>query len=395
MKHSCLANAQEHENAYSFTRQLVYSLTYLHMKKLLITIACLFGFVALLHSQQESIQRLGIKSPEVAAFERLGEIPVDIYTGVPKISIPIYTVRSGDIELPITLDYHAVAIKVDQEATWVGLNWILNAGGVVSTQRTSIYLKPDVTDEDWKSLYSKYNYSVGYNPDIDQTYYLAGNHGGMPSSYGYNLFDCENRDYDIPRGLSEVLVKRQGGESQLFRANFANKSFKFVYHRLQNRFIVVGKDEKVKISGGVSCFGCSAYISNITDANGVKYYFTETEVNSTSYNNYAPAAVAHYLTGLTSPSGSTITLSYKKYDGIKNLATVSQKIYNGHRGKCSSCVETNITSAPTIYNSYLHEIKADNVVVRFNVGSRIDMRGDPKSWKASIFIVRKATIRKR
>jgi hypothetical protein len=358
------------------------------MKKLLITISYIFGFVALLHSQQESIQRLGIQSPEIAAFERLVEIPVDIYTGVPKISIPIYTVKSGDVELPISLDYHAVAVKVDQEASWVGLNWILNAGGVVSTQRTSTYAHPSVTDEDWQYLYSRNSFSVGYDPDIDQTYYLSGLHGGMPSNYGYNLFECENRDYDISPELSERLIKRQGGESQLFRANFANKSFKFVYHRLQNSFIVVGKDEKVKISGGTSCFDCDAYISKITDANGVKYYFTETEVNSTSYNNYAPVAVAHYLTGVTSPSGSTITLSYKKYDGIQRLATVSQQIYNGYQGKCSNCVEINITYTPTIYNSYLYEIKSDNIVVRFNVGDRIDMRGNPKKLE-SICIYRK------
>jgi hypothetical protein len=42
MKHSCLTNTQEHVNGYSFTRQLVYSLTHLHMNT--IYKYFLFGF---------------------------------------------------------------------------------------------------------------------------------------------------------------------------------------------------------------------------------------------------------------------------------------------------------------------------------------------------------------
>lgn len=62
------------------------------------------------------------KSPEAAAFDRISTIPVSNYTGSLAFSIPIYTLVSGDISLPISLDYQGNAIRVDQEATWVGLN---------------------------------------------------------------------------------------------------------------------------------------------------------------------------------------------------------------------------------------------------------------------------------
>lgn len=55
------------------------------------------------------------------------------YTGCLAFSIPIYTLVSGDLSLPISLDYQGNAIRVDQEATWVGLNWLLNAGGAITT----------------------------------------------------------------------------------------------------------------------------------------------------------------------------------------------------------------------------------------------------------------------
>jgi hypothetical protein len=79
-------------------------------------------------TQSTELQNFAPKSPEAAAFLKYGEYPVDLSTGVPNISIPIYTLNAGNFQLPITLDYHASGIKVAQEATWVGLGWNLNFG---------------------------------------------------------------------------------------------------------------------------------------------------------------------------------------------------------------------------------------------------------------------------
>lgn len=72
------------------------------------------------------------KSPEAAAFERYGQYQANEYTGVPDISIPLYELKDRDIDIPITLTYDASGIKVDQEATWVGLGWNLNVGGCIT-----------------------------------------------------------------------------------------------------------------------------------------------------------------------------------------------------------------------------------------------------------------------
>ncbi|GHV36539.1 hypothetical protein FACS1894178_7870 [Bacteroidia bacterium] len=60
------------------------------------------------------------------------DYPVSHYTGVPNISIPLYEIDCYGYKLPITLSYHASGIRVDQEASWVGLGWNLNVGGAVS-----------------------------------------------------------------------------------------------------------------------------------------------------------------------------------------------------------------------------------------------------------------------
>lgn len=51
------------------------------MKKNILWLALLFCSLQL-QAQTESIQRVNIKSPEVAAFTKVGEVPVSFYTEV-------------------------------------------------------------------------------------------------------------------------------------------------------------------------------------------------------------------------------------------------------------------------------------------------------------------------
>ncbi len=85
---------------------------------------------SLILAQQET--KITPPSPEAASLAQYAEIPVSTYTGVANIDIPIYTIRARDIELPISISYHASGIKITQEASSVGLGWSLNAGGIIS-----------------------------------------------------------------------------------------------------------------------------------------------------------------------------------------------------------------------------------------------------------------------
>jgi YD repeat-containing protein len=71
-------------------------------------------------------------SPTVAALAKFGQIPVGYNTGIPNISIPLYTLKCGNLTLPISLDYHAGGIRVNDVASWVGLGWSLNSGGAIN-----------------------------------------------------------------------------------------------------------------------------------------------------------------------------------------------------------------------------------------------------------------------
>lgn len=73
-------------------------------------------------------------APNAAALAQYADIPISKYSGVPNISIPIYSINTGGYQLPISVSYHASGIKAQQEASSVGLGWALNAGGVITRQ---------------------------------------------------------------------------------------------------------------------------------------------------------------------------------------------------------------------------------------------------------------------
>ena len=71
-------------------------------------------------------------SPTEWSFQKYMEHPISLYNGCPDVSINLFTLKDGEIELPITLRYNTSGIKVEEEASWVGLGWNLNMGGYVN-----------------------------------------------------------------------------------------------------------------------------------------------------------------------------------------------------------------------------------------------------------------------
>lgn len=70
-------------------------------------------------------------SPNAASFAKQGLYPVDYSTGKLNISIPIYTIKTKELTVPISLSYNTSGIQLNETASWVGLGWNLNAGGAI------------------------------------------------------------------------------------------------------------------------------------------------------------------------------------------------------------------------------------------------------------------------
>lgn len=102
------------------------------MKRIMLVVSVFLMNTLLGKAQNNNPQNVIPPSPEIAAFAKYVDIPVSYATGVPDISIPLYTIKNVQLEIPISLSYNASGIKVEEAATWVGLGWTLQAGGYIS-----------------------------------------------------------------------------------------------------------------------------------------------------------------------------------------------------------------------------------------------------------------------
>lgn len=73
-----------------------------------------------------------VQSPTVTSLGKYAEENVSYFTGSPNIDIPLYTLDVRDIKMPISLSYDSKGIMPNSLPSWVGQNWTLNIGGVIS-----------------------------------------------------------------------------------------------------------------------------------------------------------------------------------------------------------------------------------------------------------------------
>lgn len=71
-------------------------------------------------------QLINTSTPNASNFIRYKESPVDYYSGKASLSIPIYTIRAGNISYPISLNYAHGGIQVNSLASDVGLGWSIS-----------------------------------------------------------------------------------------------------------------------------------------------------------------------------------------------------------------------------------------------------------------------------
>src|SRR5258708_6862968 len=81
------------------------------------------------YDDQHSIA-LPSSTNDILKFQDAG---VSLYTGAPQVNIPIWTVPSRELSLPLSLSYvGAGGIRVQDLASPEGLGWMFNAGGSIS-----------------------------------------------------------------------------------------------------------------------------------------------------------------------------------------------------------------------------------------------------------------------
>lgn len=144
--------------------------------------------------------------PMEANFAQYMEVPVGYNTGIPNISIPLYTIEMNGYSLPITLSYHNSGIKVDQMASEVGLGWTLNTGGSLSrTVNGELDENKNISIGD----YETYTDLFSHEKTIDTFFqYQVDNTGGFNPDDG---LDRDMFNFSIPEGSGRFFYVNEKG----------------------------------------------------------------------------------------------------------------------------------------------------------------------------------------
>ncbi|WP_417369077.1 hypothetical protein [Flavobacterium beibuense] len=306
------------------------------------------------------IPNYAAKTPEAAAFLKYGEYPVNLSTGLPGISIPLYTIQIPGYTLPITLDYHASGIKVDQEASWVGLGWNVNYGAQI------ILSVRDDIDEN--------------NSRIDD----------MPLDSDFDYYDAHPYDFQGGPIVSKELDKSRVKDVYSFSSPTASGEFYIRDGSVSPSDIVVYPPEafKVETIGGINdqpSGGRERF--RITDPQGNVYIFRTSEISyrkETHHDNYKSA---WYVDEIRTPTNHSIYFYYDD-DGVSAEHSLTQKVdiskiqlnCNCNQNSVQNPISSVLSQGGTTYTyvKRIREIVFDNGNSKV-VFNRINDRQDLKS----------------
>jgi YD repeat-containing protein len=247
------------------------------MKRKLFLLVLISTFSTLISAQTPTydprmdLPKVTPPSPNAATLGKYGDIAVGLYAGTPNVSIPVYDIKLGSFSLPVNVSYHCQGLKVEEKSGNIGLNWALNAGGVITRTVKGL---PDEN-------------GLGYWSHATWT-----NHYISSDELRTEAF-C-NGTYDA--------------QPDMFYFNFGSYSGKFVVDATSAHVAHIIPDQpgiQIKVmDNALSSF-------QITDDKGIQYIF---DVKETTTDDNSPPTIlnytsAWYLSKIITPAGN-ITFTY-------------------------------------------------------------------------------------
>lgn len=307
------------------------------------------------------------ESPNSSGFSKSGEIPVNLFTGNPEISIPLHTLSYGSINVPITLRYSTALVKPAQQPGWVGSGWNLECFGSISRQTRG------VVDEYYVNDVVSGNYRAYYPYPASSSQATANNFGSylaniypwyMPSQLLYDFFpsDCLGIDVQADEFSFNVL-----GHSGKFFYGGTSKGWQVVSdenvkvevndfyspndigNAIRQYSLLVGMSSWIPMSSQSRMFGTFT----LTVADGTKFIFGGRDENNIPdavefsmpvgivsqeyYANPLFTANTWMLKKVIDVFGNEVDFSYiRKYPTVNKFYTASNFSYTAYTGSCTA-----------------------------------------------------------
>lgn len=210
----------------------------------------LFFISSILSAQSElDTPVANVASPQAMEITKFGDIPVNEFSGRVSPTVPVYNYTAGSLSVPINLNYSGNGVKVEQKPTWTGMNWLLDAGGVITR------VVRDMPDENSQN----------------RIFYSEAQLEGMREWY--------NHIFKLPEPLSNDLAQSPDAadsEADLFSFSFSGYSGSFFLKEDANGILKAHQlkydtELKIEIEGEFTKFGNYAFL--ITTPDGTRYTF--------------------------------------------------------------------------------------------------------------------------
>jgi YD repeat-containing protein len=189
-------------------------------------------------------------APNAAGLAQAIDMPVGLYTGTQQVNIPIFTIEQGGLKIPISISYTPGGVRVADMASWCGLGWNLNAGGLITR---SVVGYPDESDKGF------------LNVNIPET----------------DSFDCEKMQYNITdTGYSsascnvlypKIAKGEKDGQPDQYHFSFPGASGRIVWDK--------NKQPKPVPQQNISFSGFGDW--SASDGMGNSYIFSDNEESTT------------------------------------------------------------------------------------------------------------------
>jgi len=349
----------------------------LKAKLLLLIQLILFSSIALGQNSipYTFVNNMAQLAPNAAALGKYVDYPVSYYTGVPNISVPLYDLKDGAITMPISLSYHASGIRVSELATWVGLGWALNVGGIIT--RTVVGAPDEGTHKSLAGTTGPRGYYAdsGLSKFQNLPYPLANGQSSDPNNIFMNV---------VTNAVSQTLMDC---EPDLYTFNFNGYAGKFVFDEKRHATLLEDDNLKIKVVDFVGNFTKWT----ITTPDGVQYNFGQngmyetTNPSSTASGTDLDSVVpsSWLLTSVINPNTKdTVVLTYttERYT-YHDLGTESELFLSNaptqtnptdlriHVNDLSNACDLSSVSrnylTTIVYGLRLTEIKSKNFNIKF------------------------------
>lgn len=235
--------------------------------------------------QQFTMPKITMPSSQAYQITKYGDVNINESSGRATTSIALRPFKVGNLEVPIGLSYVGNGVKVNQQTTWTGINWTLEAGGAI----TRI-----VKDEPDETVHQR------IMPDLASIEQL-------------NLHNGSQNVIDIIPWVQNSLDSTIDSEADVFQFSFCGHSGSF-FLNANMQPVLANKDSNMKIE----IIGNLATTNHfrITTGDGIKYYFgaSATEESSMYGTAQGPitakAITTYYLYKIEHFLGNSINLEY-------------------------------------------------------------------------------------